>query len=465
MQPMYKQPQLVIIGAGAAGMAAASVAASHSIDTIVLDDQSALGGQIYKGITGSTDKLRSVLGASYAKGLALHADLKENTSVRWVHNAHVWQLERDGLVYYSDDNGAQQLKPDSVILANGALERSMPFPGWTLPGVMTAGAVQIALKTAQLIPDGKLVLAGSGPLLYLLAIQISKAGGSIEALVDTTPRSNTLSSIRYLPGMCRSGGLLSEGLSLLSELRRLPVKRYRHATGLKAIGEDKLDGLQFSVMGRVHKLACDILAIHNGVVPNVQLSRQLGLAHDWQALARCWFPRLHNLTQTELPWLQIAGDGGGVFGAQAAKLQGQIACLNVVAQHHQDEAGKINSELADCFKAIKPLLSARPFIDSLYAPAAEFLTPADETIVCRCEEVTAGDIRQYVNLGCTGPNQTKAFGRPGMGPCQGRYCGLSVSEIIAKQRGVACADVGYYRIRPPIKPIMLSQLAAMATDD
>ncbi len=462
---MNKRPQLVIIGAGAAGMAAASVAASYDIDTVVLDDQSSAGGQIYKGIATSSAELRSLLGASYTKGIALQPDPNNTTSVRWVHNAHVWQLERDGSVYYSDDDGAQQLQPDSVILANGALERSMPFPGWTLPGVMTAGAVQIALKTAQLIPEGKFVLAGSGPLLYLLAIQISKAGGSIEALVDTTPRNNLLGSIRYLSGMCRSGGLLSEGWGLLSELRRLPIKRYRHATELKAIGEDKLEGLQFSTAGRVHKLACHVLAIHNGVVPNVQLSRQLGLAHDWQALARCWAPRLHNVTQTELPWLQIAGDGGGVFGAQAAQLQGQIACLNVAAQCDQDQPGKITAELVGYRKALRPLLSARPFIDSLYAPSAEFLTPADETIVCRCEEVTAGDIRRFVNLGCTGPNQTKAFGRPGMGPCQGRYCGLSVSEIIAKQRGVSCEDVGYYRIRPPIKPIMLSQLAAMATDD
>ncbi|MDH3694696.1 MAG: (2Fe-2S)-binding protein, partial [Gammaproteobacteria bacterium] len=112
-------------------------------------------------------------------------------------------------------------------------------------------------------------------------------------------------------------------------------------------------------------------------------------------------------------------------------------------------------------RKLAPLKSARRFIDSLYSPAKEFLVPTDETIVCRCEEVTAKDIRHYVDLGCTGPNQTKSFGRPGMGPCQGRYCGLTVSELIADQRGVPVADVGYYRIRPPIKPVTIAELASL----
>ena len=462
---MGRQPQLVIIGAGAAGMAAAVAAASYNIDTVVLDDQIALGGQIYKGIAASSAQLRDVLGSSYAKGYDLKNDLSGTSSVRWIHNAHVWQLERDGSVFYSSDHGAQQLKPDFVILANGALERAMPFPGWTLPGVMTAGAVQIALKTAQLVPDGKLVLAGSGPLLYLLAIQLVKAGGNIEALVDTTPRINQLRSVRYLLGMLRSPALLTEGMGLLSKLRKLPFKRYHQATNLKAQGEGGIEGLQFSVAGRAHKLDCDVLAIHSGVVPNVQLSRQLGLSHDWHDLARFWVPQLHNVSETELPWLHIAGDGGGVFGAQAAQLQGSIACLNIANKLNCIDPRLLTSRLTKYQQELKPLILARPFIDSLYAPAAEFLTPTDDTIVCRCEEVTAGDIRQYVELGCSGPNQTKAFGRPGMGLCQGRYCGLSVSEIIARQRGVSCEEVGYYRIRPPIKPIMLAELAAIATDD
>lgn len=467
MHAMSSQPQLVIVGAGPAGMAAASVAHEFKINTLVLDDQPAPGGQIYRGIGNSSEKLHRILGAAYTKGKALLPIA--SGSVTWVHGATVWQVDQDGTIYYISDytsgNGSSSVKADHVILATGAQERPMPFPGWTLPGVMTAGAVQIALKSSALIPDGKVVLAGSGPLLYLLAIQLLEAGGEISALVDTTPRFNSVRSIANLPGMFRAGALLRDGIELLVQMRKRKIKRYRYATDLEAVGERQLTGLRFSSQGRERELDCNVLAIHNGVVPNVQISRQLGLMHDWQAVQRCWHPQRYGITQTEFPWLQIAGDGGGIFGAEASTLQGELAACSVTAILQTELSSTILAKKERITKALSPLQSARPFIDKLYAPSAEFLTPLDKTIVCRCEEVTAGQIRQFVAMGCAGPNQTKAFGRPGMGPCQGRYCGLTVSEIIAKERSVSMQEVGYYRIRPPIKPIMLAELAALPEDN
>ena len=203
------------------------------------------------------------------------------------------------------------------------------------------------------------------------------------------------------------------------------------------------------------------MLVHNGVVPNVQIGRVLGLAHDWDGLQRCWRPRTDVWGGTALDGLSIAGDGGGIGGAMAAEHQGHLAGLlaarglgKISVDACARRAGPVRRELARH-------LAIRPFLDALYAPAREFLSPADRTIVCRCEEVTAGAIRDFVRLGCLGPNQTKAFGRPGMGPCQGRFCGLTVSEIIADARRVPMAEVGYYRIRPPIKPVTLGELAAM----
>ncbi len=462
---MSSQPQLVIIGAGPAGMAAASVVNELNINAVVLDDQPTSGGQIYRAIGSSSETLRGLLGTSYTKGKALLPIDNASSSVKWVHGASVWQVDQDGTVYYTCGEGSTSVKANHVIVATGAQERPMPFPGWTLPGVMTAGAVQIALKSSGLVPDGKVVLAGSGPLLYLLAIQLLKAGGELSALVDTTPRSNGVRSITSLLGMLQAGELLRDGIGLLFEMRKRKIKRYRYATDLEAMGDSQLAGLRFNSQGRKHELDCSILAIHNGVVPNVQISRQLGLMHDWHAVQRCWHPQRHDITQTELPWLQIAGDGGGIYGAEASKLQGELAAYSVATILQADNISAISTKKERTLKALLPLQSARPFIDKLYAPSAEFLIPSDDTIVCRCEEVTAGDIRQFVEMGCAGPNQTKAFGRPGMGPCQGRYCGLTVSEIIAKERSVSMQEVGYYRIRPPIKPIMLAELAALPEDN
>jgi len=160
----------------------------------------------------------------------------------------------------------------------------------------------------------------------------------------------------------------------------------------------------------------------------------------------------------------IAGDGAGIGGAGVAELSGRIAALRAV-----EDLGRITPEESDRLAA--PLLrerarelAVRPFLDAAYPPFAGALAPADSTIICRCEEVTAGDVRGYARLGCLGPNQAKAFGRPGMGPCQGRFCGLSVTALLAQANGQSPDETGYFRIRPPLKPVTLGELAAMDSD-
>lgn len=461
---MVSKTSLVIIGAGPAGLAAANVAGGLGIDTLIIDDQQSAGGQIYRGVANSTSDLRDVLGSEYQHGRTLLAGL-EHACVTWQSQSAVWQITQDGLVYFSGPKGSAYVQAEQVILATGALERAMPFPGWTLPGVMTAGGLQIALKTAGLVPDGNLVLAGSGPLLLLLAWQILNAGGEISTLVETTPQQNKYHAIKYFPDMLRAGKMLREGVKLLWQIRKKRIRHYAQATSLSAIGKEKIEGLRFTCAGQTHELACDVLAVHNGVVPNVQVSRQLGLTHDWQDHQRCWYPRVGQQGETELDWLKIAGDGGGIYGARAAEYQGAIAAWSAAQALGKSEDSKARQMIDSLNRNLAPLKSARQFIDCLYSPAKEFLLPADETIVCRCEEVTAKDIRHYVDLGCTGPNQTKAFGRPGMGPCQGRYCGLTVSELIAESRGVSTNSVGYYRIRPPIKPVTIAELASLHDDE
>ena len=209
-----------------------------------------------------------------------------------------------------------------------------------------------------------------------------------------------------------------------------------------------------------HEIACATLLIHNGVVPNVQITRALGLDHVWEPLQRCWRPRLGEWGETAIEDIAVAGDGGGIAGAEAAVHRGRIAGLNAARRLGALSADEAKRRARRERRRLAGHEAARPFLDALYAPAPAFLVPPDETIVCRCEEVTAGAIREQVTLGCLGPNQMKAFVRAGMGPCQGRLCGLSVSEIIAAARNVPIGDVGYYRIRPPICPVTLGEIAA-----
>jgi bacterioferritin-associated ferredoxin len=166
---------------------------------------------------------------------------------------------------------------------------------------------------------------------------------------------------------------------------------------------------------------------------------------------------------TSSPAISVAGDGAGIGGARAAAIQGKLSALAVLEklglgalEHKRGIQKNLQLRLSD-------EMAIRPFLDALYAPPQEILRPVDDVIICRCEDVTAGDIRQYARLGCTGPNQAKAFGRSGMGPCQGRYCGLTVTELLAEATGVTRNDVGYYRLRSPLKPVTLGELASLAS--
>ena len=174
---------LIVIGAGPAGMAAAATAASAGLDVVILDEQPQAGGQIYRDVTRAAPARGHILGDDFSDGLPLVQGL-ENNGISHVTGATVWKIDADGQVAYSVQGRGAVAQGARVLLATGALERSMPIPGWTLPGVMTAGAAQILLKQSGLLPR-RAVLAGSGPLLYLIASQMVSAGTPPLALVET----------------------------------------------------------------------------------------------------------------------------------------------------------------------------------------------------------------------------------------------------------------------------------------
>ena len=299
----------------------------------------------------------------------------------------------------------------------------------------------------------------------MLATQYLAAGLKIDAIVETTPKGNFRKALKHAPGALISNRYLRKGLAMLNRLRQAGIPHYRQARELVAEGRKEVDAFTFTTGDERRRLACRSLLLHIGITPNVQISRSLHLDHDWDPLQYCWRPRVDPLGETSLPGIRITGDGGGIMGVEAAAHGGRLAAFAILTG-----LGKLTPDQRDAV-ANRDLLGyrhharARPFLDALYTPAPEFFNPPDNTVICRCEEVTAGQIRSFVDLGCEGPNQAKAFGRSGMGPCQGRYCGLTVSGVIAAKRSVPMADVGYYRIRPPLKPITLGELATMAIED
>ena len=456
---------LLIIGAGPAGMAAASTAAQHGLTVAVLDEQPAPGGQIYRGITETGPRRAAILGPDYLEGAALAEGLATSRA-DVIQGAVVWDI-CTGIpltVTYSCNGAPAHLNARALILATGALERPVPIPGWTLPGVMTAGAGQILLKASGVLPENA-VLAGSGPLLYLLAVQMARAGMPPLALVETQSRADLMRALPKLPRALRGWRTLLKGMGLLAELRRHGIRRYQGAKDLAVEGRDQAEALSFSVGGTRHRIEAGTILLHQGVVPNTQITRALRLDHLWHAGQRAFLPQTDDWGETSQPFLFVAGDGAGISGAKAAASAGRLVALQAAHRLGRIDSLLLEEESTTDFRALSAERSVRPFLEAAYPVPASILKPADTTIVCRCEEVTAGQIRGWARAGAMGPNQLKAFGRPGMGPCQGRYCGLTTTELLAEVHGTMPATVGLARLRAPLKPVTLGELAALHPKD
>ncbi|MEX3690379.1 NAD(P)/FAD-dependent oxidoreductase [Paraburkholderia sp. BR14263] len=449
---------VVVIGAGPAGMAAATAAAHAGLSVVMLDEQTTLGGQIYRSIAHADDERVALLGPDYAAGAAIAAAVSES-NVRHEAGAQVWFVNREREVHYTQRGQSKSLAAGHIVLATGAMERPFPIPGWTMPGVMTAGAAQILLKASGTVPRHPVVLAGCGPLLYLLAWQYLRAGVPIRAVVETTVLADRMRAARHWTSALLGWRDLLKGVNLLRALRVARVPVYRGASDLRIEGEQAATGLTFTAGNKRQHVEAELVLLHQGVVPNTQISWSLQASHRWDIDQLCWVPNRNNVFELDVPDVFVVGDGGGIAGAKAATTQGRICGLEIVRRHGKIDIVEFDRRVRRLRAEHAGHLHIRPFLDALYRPSDRTRIPADDVLVCRCEEVTAGAIRESVALGCVGPNQAKAFNRCGMGPCQGRLCGLTVSEIIAQERQVSPEVVGYYRIRPPIKPLTLGQLA------
>jgi len=454
--------EVAIIGAGPAGLAAAATAAGLGLSVLMLDENPNVGGQIYRAIAANPVKDHALLGADYWRGEAL-AQEAAASAAQHAAGAIVWSVSPlDGGGYeigVSMGGRSRIIAAREVMLATGALERPFPIPGWTLPGVMSCGGAQTLLKASGLVPDGRVVIAGCGPLLWLIVWQYLNAGVAIDVVLDTTPRANWLSALPHMPAFLISP-YLAKGLKLMDALRA----RVRFVSGVEALraeGNDRLEAVIYTRRGRPYRIAADTLLLHQGVVPNINLSNAIGCRHVWDDTQLTWKPETDAWGVTSVPGITVAGDGAGIAGAEAAAERGRIAALGAAQRLGKIDATRRDREAVAPRATLARFLRGRAFLDVLYRPAKAFRVPQGDTLACRCEEVSAERIRATVPLGAIGPNQMKSFLRCGMGPCQGRLCGLTVAELIADVRGVSMAEVGYYRLRPPVKPISLGELASM----
>lgn len=450
----------VVVGAGPAGMAFAAEAAGKGMGVLVLDDQASPGGQIYRNIEAHPAGSLQLMGKDYRHGHSLVKRFRKSDAT-YRNKAVVWKIEADGRVAFSRQGHAYEVRGRRVIVATGAMERPVPFPGWTLPGVMGAGGADALYKGTGMVPEGPVALAGSGPLIYAVAGHLSKMGVTVSHFLDTTPPLGAVKALGLLPRALGRPGYLLKGVEMLARIWKIAGTVKREVTRYCAHGDERLEKISFDCRGRTHKLATQTLLVHEGIIPRSDFARQLHLAHLWEPVQRYWYPRLDPFGRTSKKRIYIAGDGGFVHGAAAAEKKGRLAALDIAADLGHVSNGEKAVGIKSVMRGLKREIRPRPFIDKAFSPRSGLYNLDDETLVCRCEEVTVAKIRTAILQGMVLPEAVKSLTRCGMGPCQSRMCGPGFMELVAKETGQALDALSPLNIRPPVRNLNAAELADM----
>ena len=459
---------LAIVGGGPAGLAALALGADCGLRCLLIEEAEALGGRVLHGLDGANDRGMPHPEAGWGRPLIARARGAPGAAILCGHtlvDITPPEIAPVGLRLLRDGTLTTR-RARRLLLATGSAERAVAIPGWTRPGVMTAGGVQTLMKGAAIVPDGKVVLAGTGPLLLLLAMQLHRAGVEIAALLDTTPRRHVLAAAPLLPGALLWGSVTWRGLGLLASLRRARIPTFRSVRDLSVDSagpdesSDAMHRVTFSHGGRRRSIDCALPIVHFGVVPDTEAARLAGCRVHWAEELPGWAPVVDghgNSTRTDT---LIAGDAAGIDGAEAARHSGRIAAAEAAVQ-----LGKLSSLRRDALVAadrsrLIRLHRERAFLNRLFVPSDSLRRrPDDSVIVCRCEDVTAGELRRLAAAGVHHIDRMKALTRCGMGTCQGRICGTPAGEIIAEATGLAMQTVGALGVRAPLKPLPIAALA------
>jgi D-hydroxyproline dehydrogenase subunit alpha len=454
---------VIVIGAGPAGMAAATEAVDHGCKVTVIDEAARPGGQIYRQSHPSLRARDWSEARERARKYRLLQRFGEIVPrIDYLPGAEVFALFPGWQVHVAQAEATHLLTADAVVLATGVRERTIPFPGWTTPGVMFAGGAQAILKSHQVLPGRRAVVAGCGPLPIVVAGQLARAGAKVAALAPLHPIRRML---RHPGALWHGRDIVLEGTRYLATAIRRGMSLLAGWTPLRAVGSGHLESV---VLGRIgvdgqiidgseREIACDLLAINYGFLANSELAAMSGAEMRHEPISG-WIAYADAFGRTSMPGLFVAGDVAGLRGALVAEADGRI--VGFAAATGSDRADRIDAEpaLQEAVRVRQRYTTLQTAIrETLQVPLSLWKQVGDETVVCRCENVTCAEIRGALEGGHTSLNAIKRQVRAGMGWCGGRTCLHAVAALAELQGGAGSA--GMMTPRPLARPVSLAALA------
>ena len=461
---------VVIVGGGPAGTAAAIALAEAGVPSTLIDENADIGGQIYRE---PPKTLRADVAPSASLYDKRRADLRSRFAaagdkIELLNRATVWGIFPPRKVALSRDDGWEMIDPANLVLAPGTYEYLPPFPGWTLSGVMTPGAAQSMVKTMGVMPGRRVLLAGSGPFLLVVARQLLAAGVELVGLIEAAPRRRLL---RNAAGLLACPQLVRDGICHMRAVRRAKVPIFFGHLVVEARGAEAVcqvgvapcaDGKPRK--GKIETLEVDTLCIGYGFVPRTDLAQLAGCRMQYDEQQGGWTAEVNGDRETSVENVWVAGDAGGVAGALAAETEGTLVGLAVARRVGALAAEDFAARSRPLIHRLDKLGRFAAALDRIYRPPAELCElPNDDTILCRCEEVSREEVEKGIRYGGSDLRTLKVMTRLGMGPCQGRMCWPAVARLVARRTGLEVAAVGPRNVRPPIVPVNLDELSRDST--
>jgi thioredoxin reductase len=432
---------------------------------VVLDDNVAPGGQIFRRYgAGFAVHDAHAAGREYSDGERLINEARQSgAEIR--SGVTVWGAW-DGRVAYATDAGSGSIEGEALVVASGARDRPVAFPGWTLPGVITAGAAKTMVAIQRVLPGRRILMAGSGPLALAFSAQLRSYGANMVEVAEAAPRPN----LGALARLAAAGdpATLREALQYRLKLLRDRVPLTYGTIIVRVLGQTEVTGAVLAradvdwrpVPGTERTVEVDTVVLGYGLEASNEFFRLVGCELRFVRDLGGWIPVKDERMRTSLPFLYAAGDGSGIGGARFAMAEGRIAGIAAAAGVGLLDDAEAERRMAPYRRRLARLARFRDALNAVYRVGAGLYELADpQTVICRCEERTEAELEALIREGIADPNIVRARSRIGMGRCQGRNCASHVGAAIARLHNLPVEAVPPLSARPPLRPVGIAAIA------